>query len=292
MGKNFANDDNLFHFAEKLVKKKGAGNEMDESFLKKELSKAGFDVLELSRLTTYIQTLTYPSHLSVELMHSQGETNRAIDQAKKLKNSQEKKRSIIFIVNGLVKKEEYEKAINLLNELEFSERCLCIKNLVIACIEHGFLKLLLKLTERMKDKRDQVEVYKNIIYALAKMDRFKQAIELLTLLESSNHFPEIQSNLVNLLVQHGHLSEAEGLAVAIEDRGDREDAYVVIIQNLIHANHKEEAISFVDTIPIDFDKVQAAKLMERMLALSHNEKEAREVREHFSLPYINYKRAA
>lgn len=240
--------------------------------------------------------LTNPSHLSVDLLIENNEPiEKSIKVFEQIKNPNEKSKSLANIVQQLIYKNKFERALETVRSIKVDRA----KTKPLVKVIDNLLnpnrsqleKLLLtnqaeqaiKLAQTIENKSERNKVYQKIAQDLVKnhqLDMAKKVVQLITDEESREY---VLSTLVNTLASSHDYQPAIDIAQELIDPDYRVDAFSYIVKGFLDNKEIDQAIAFVESIKNIHERSKIAKILLSSMIAQHDPERVVQIREKFEL---------
>lgn len=243
---------------------------------------------------TFVSHFVNPSHLTVDLFLERfPDFDKAIALAFSMKNTTERARSFVHIVNKLTMEHQVEKALDVVEHiksksekvkplLSLIEKILTpLKDDVAKLIDQDHVDSTIMLAHSLREIAQRENIFHHIAIGLTKNDRIEKALELTGHIKDRSLRDFTLSAIVQVLASKHHFIPAKEIAFSIEDDGFQEDALGYIVKGLLE-HSIDTAIAFVEAVP-DFMRTRMAKILLSSAVAHHDEGKVREICRRFDL---------
>jgi len=261
------------------------------------LSVAPIDIKVFVRIfKTYLNNHANPSSIGVSMMlQKEKSVEKTVSAAMKIKNKNERAKSIDSIVDNLLGDNRVNKAIQVVGSIKaMKELARPLTNLVKkllnpkrkdidSLIQNDQLDEAIQMADSINKVEDKDKIFQRVVSGLAVHKRINKALEVTEKIEDSDTRDFALSSMVSGLVARKEFSGAMKVALMIKDPGFREDAHSYIVRGLLEEEHFKDVIAFVEEIDDHLERTHAAKIILSSVRSNNDQEKVDEVCSRFEL---------
>lgn len=285
---------NLIHgkFGEKLEEDARALSptilNADHTLLKQTIEDMNQQKIDMQALIqifrNFLDNLSNPSHLTVELLLQMNLVNEAIHAISEIKNEVEKSKSFEMLIEKLLKTGDIEKAQSYVNAITDKHE----KEKALICIVDELLSMhkvneTLEYVDSRRDPKEIETMQGEIIHFLLDHGMVVLALEVVQKFDNQERKDYILSSMVKSLVSKQQFFTACEVIASITDPDFREDANSYLIKGLLDNHQFEDAMRYVESIKEPREKIRAAKVVLNSMLANHETDKVEEVCHKFEL---------
>ncbi len=231
----------------------------------------------------YISHLSHPSSHLVLLFLNMKFYHRALATAANMKNPAEKTKSLLLALDVFLEKKDITRALEcwglLTSKGEWIKASRKIEKMVEILIENSQVDQIMSLANMAHDDAERDIALKEVSQCLIKYRFYDQGLKAANLIRDEDIRDQTLSNLVHVLAGQKQFKKAKELLPSIHDAGFREDGVMYIVKAYLALRYVDEAVHFIEAMPIKQEKAKPARLIESALKAFHMDEKVRKLRQ-------------